>query len=116
MDPRPGSSPGGRTWSAACARHPLSRALRPGGLVLAALQDVALAYLRRDAGRTVPFWRMATEPVESLARRATALATGTVVECESVTGGGTLPGVTIPSAGVAVPGDRPPCSGPGIRR
>ena len=31
-----------------CARHPLARALRPGGLVLAALQDVALAYLRRD--------------------------------------------------------------------
>ena len=36
----------------ACARHPLARALRPGGLVLAALQDVALAYLRREP---VPF-------------------------------------------------------------
>ena len=33
---------------ATCARHPLSRALRPGGLVLGALQDVALAYLGRD--------------------------------------------------------------------
>src|SRR5581483_10080829 len=32
----------------ACARHPLYRAFRPGGLVLGALQDVALAYLRRD--------------------------------------------------------------------
>ena len=32
-----------------CARHPLARALRPGGLVLAALQATALAYLRRDA-------------------------------------------------------------------
>ena len=31
-----------------CARHPLYRALRPGGLVLAALQQVALAYLGRD--------------------------------------------------------------------
>jgi len=103
--PQAGVVAGRADLVAACARHPLSRALRPGGLVLAALQDVALAYLRRDAGRTVPFWRMATEPVESLARRATALATGTVVECESVTGGGTLPGVTIPSAGVAVPGD-----------
>ncbi len=28
-----------------CARHPLARALRPGGLVLAALQDIALSYL-----------------------------------------------------------------------
>ena len=30
----------------ACARHPLYRALRPGGLVLAALEQVALAYPR----------------------------------------------------------------------
>ncbi len=43
----------------ACARHPLYRALRPGGLVLAALQDVALAYLQRDRD-ALPFWRMAT--------------------------------------------------------
>ena len=46
---RPGSSPGGPTSSRAAPAHPLARALRPGGLVLAALQDVALAYLRRDA-------------------------------------------------------------------
>jgi len=103
--PQAGVVAGRADLVAACARHPLSRALRPGGLVLAALQDVALAYLRRDAGRTVPFWRMATEPVESLTRRAAVLAIGSVVSCESVTGGGTLPGVAIPSAGVAVPGD-----------
>ena len=103
--PQAGVVAGRADLVAMCARHPLSRALRPGGLVLAALQDVALAYLRRDAGRTVPFWRLATEPAEALARRAAALAVGTVVECESVTGGGTLPGVAIPSAGVAVPGD-----------
>ena len=87
----------------ACAAHPLARALRPGGLVLAALQHVALAYLRRDAGRTVPFWRMASAPLDELRRRAEAL--GTVVDCGSITGGGTLPGVTIPSAGVVVDGD-----------
>jgi len=103
--PQAGVVAGRADLVAICARHPLSRALRPGGLVLAALQDVALAYLRRDAGRTVPFWRLATEPVEALACRAAALGVGTVVECESVTGGGTLPGVAIPSAGVAVPGD-----------
>ena len=55
--PQAGVIAGRADLVAACARHPLSRALRPGGLVLAALQDVALAYLRRDAGRTVPFWR-----------------------------------------------------------
>lgn len=93
----------------ACARHPLYRAFRPGGLVLAALQEVALSYLDRSAGH-LPFWRMATAPVDELRRRAGALAEAVpgaeVVDCVSVTGGGTLPGVEIPSAGVAVDGDR----------
>jgi L-seryl-tRNA(Ser) seleniumtransferase len=93
----------------ACARHPLYRALRPGGLVLGALQDVALAYLRGDVS-ALPFWRLATVPAGELRRRAAAVATAAgggveVVDTEAVTGGGTLPGVTIPSAGVAVDGD-----------
>ena len=92
-----------------CARHPLYRAFRPGGLVLAALQDVALSYLARTADR-LPFWRMATEPLTSLRRRADAVVAaagiGRVEECSSVPGGGTLPGVEIPSIGVALDGDR----------
>jgi L-seryl-tRNA(Ser) seleniumtransferase len=90
---------------------------------LAALQDVALAYLRRD-GRAVPFWRMATTPVDELRRRADAIveAAGAgaggaggaggvdvdveVVECESTPGGGSAPGTGIPSVGLAVAGDR----------
>ena len=87
-----------------CRRHPLARALRPGGLVLGALQDVALAYLRRD-GAAIPFWRLATTPVDGLRRRAEALGVGTVVDCVSVPGGGSAPGLEIPSAGVAVEGD-----------
>jgi L-seryl-tRNA(Ser) seleniumtransferase len=90
---------------ATCARHPLARALRPGGLVLGALQDVALAYLGRTA-QHLPFWRMATVPVADLERRAEALGVGTPVATVSVTGGGTLPGVDVPSAGIAIDGDR----------
>ncbi len=89
---------------ARCATHPLARALRPGGLVLVALQDVAVAYLRREAG-SLPFWRMATEPLEALRARAEALGSGEVIETEAVPGAGSRPGVTIPSVGVAVPGD-----------
>ena len=88
----------------ACARHPLYRALRPGGLVLGALEQVALAYLARDGAR-VPFWRMATLPVDDLLRRAHAIGCGKAIECASVTGGGTLPGVEVPSAGIALDGD-----------
>ena len=88
-----------------CRTHPLARALRVGGLVLESLQEVALAYLRRDAGRTLPLWQMATCPVEVLRLRAAALGQGQVVDCQSVMGGGTLPERFIPSAGVAVDKD-----------
>ena len=88
-----------------CARHPLARALRPGQLVLGALQQTALAYLRRD-GEAIPFWRMTSVPVEELRARAASMIVGQVVECESVPGGGSVPGLTIPSAGVALDGDR----------
>ena len=55
--PQAGIIAGRADLVAACAAHPLARALRPGGLVLAALQHIALAYLRRDATATIPFWR-----------------------------------------------------------
>ena len=92
-----------------CARHPLARALRPGSLVLTALQQVALAYLRRD-GQAIDFWRMAslvTADLESRARRVVAdSGVGEVVQMASVPGGGTLPGTEIDSCGVVVDGDR----------
>lgn len=102
--PQAGIIAGRADLVARCAAHPLARALRPGSLLLNALQDVALAYLRRD-GDAIPFWRMASRPIESLRSRATALGVGAPVECASVAGGGTLPGVEIPSAGIAVDGD-----------
>ncbi|MEN3271701.1 MAG: L-seryl-tRNA(Ser) seleniumtransferase, partial [Actinomycetota bacterium] len=103
--PQAGVIAGRADLVARCAAHPLARALRPGGLVLGALQATALAYLRRD-GDAIPFWRMATTRVEQLRERATLLGVGEVVETASVTGGGTLPGVELPSAGVAVDGDQ----------
>ncbi|HET6966221.1 MAG TPA: L-seryl-tRNA(Sec) selenium transferase [Acidimicrobiales bacterium] len=103
--PQAGVIAGRRDMVDRCRRHPLARALRPGGLVLETLQQVALSYLRRDAGVTVPLWRMATTPVEDLRRRAGALGAGEPVDCRSVMGGGTLPSTTIPSAGIALDGD-----------
>ena len=102
--PQAGILAGRRDLVAACARHPLNRALRPGGLVLAALQETALAYLRRD-GDAIPFWRMAAAPIEGLRARAEALGVGKVVDTVAVAGGGSVPGQDVPSAGVAVDGD-----------
>ena len=89
----------------ACRRHRLARALRPGSLVLAALQHTALAYLRHDGG-AIDFWRMAALTPEQLRRRLGAYEGLTEVATAATPGGGTLPGVQIESVGVAVPGDR----------
>jgi L-seryl-tRNA(Ser) seleniumtransferase len=102
--PQAGVVAGRADLVAVCARHPLSRALRPGGLVLAALQETALAYLRRD-GQAIPFWRMASASVDELRERAAALGCGRVVDTVAVAGGGSVPGQEMPSAGVAVDGD-----------
>ena len=106
--PQAGIIAGRADLVAECAKHPLARALRPGSLVLGALQRTALAYLEGD-GHTIPFWRMAATPIEELRTRAKETyddAGLRVVEVASTPGGGTLPGVEIPSIGVSVRGDQ----------
>ena len=107
--PQAGIIAGRADLVAACGRHPLARALRPGGLVLEALQSTILHYLHRD-GSAIPFWRMASEPVESLLGRAQSIVAAvgpsiTTVHTDAVPGGGTLPGRTIPSAGIRYDGN-----------
>jgi L-seryl-tRNA(Ser) seleniumtransferase len=105
--PQAGIIAGRADLVARCARHPLARALRPGGLVLAALQELTLAYLRRDVAATVPFWRMAATPVADLRVRAEKIAAASdaeVVATKAVPGAGSAPGATIPSAGVRIDG------------
>ena len=88
----------------ACARHRLARALRPGALVLGALQQTALAYLSGD-GTSIDFWRMAALSSEELRVRLGAYDGIESVAVSSTPGGGTLPGAEIESVGVSVPGD-----------
>jgi len=102
--PQAGVIAGSRSVVDACARHPLARALRAGGLTLAVLQETALAYLRRD-GDAIPFWRMATVSLDVLRDRADAIRAGKVIETQAVAGAGSLPGTEIPSIGIALAGD-----------
>ena len=102
--PQAGIIAGRADLVAKCAAHPLARAFRPGGLVLSALQELAMAYLRRD-GDAIPFWRMAARTPTELRERATALGAGQVIDLMSVPGGGTLPTVEVPSVGVMLAGD-----------
>ncbi len=88
-----------------CGRHPLARALRPGGLVLASLQETLLAYLNGTAGE-IPLWAFAAATRASLRERAEGLGAGEVCDTVATMGGGSIPGSEIPSAGVRVSGDQ----------
>ncbi len=103
--PQAGVIAGRADLVATVARHPLARAVRADKMALAALQSVALAYLAGD-GDAIPLWRMAATPVGVLRERAEALAASVpgakVVDTEAMAGGGSLPGLTIPSCGVSV--------------
>ncbi len=94
------------------ARHPLARAVRADKMSLAALGATLIHYLRGEAEREVPIWRMisaAEEEIEARARRwAAPLGAGAeVVRARSAVGGGSLPGETLPSWAISVdPGER----------
>jgi L-seryl-tRNA(Ser) seleniumtransferase len=107
--PQAGIIAGDESLVAQCMSHPLARALRPGAMVLAALQSVALAYLDRRVVDDVPFWRMAAMPLDELRRRADAVVDAVpgaeAVALDALPGAGSAPGVTIASYGVSIEGD-----------
>jgi L-seryl-tRNA(Ser) seleniumtransferase len=91
-------------------RHPLMRAIRPDKLTLAALGATLVHYLRGEAEREVPVWRMISTPPDALEQRARSLAEqlgATAVESRSAIGGGSLPGQTQPSWAVALEAHSP---------
>jgi L-seryl-tRNA(Ser) seleniumtransferase len=92
-----------------CRRAPLARALRLDKLRVAALAATLAAY-ERDAADQLPVWRMAGTDVPALHARAETIAEACadldveVVALQAVLGGGSTPGATLPSAGVALTG------------
>tara|TARA_B100000586_G_scaffold55520_1_gene37799 strand:+ start:16985 stop:18274 length:1290 start_codon:yes stop_codon:yes gene_type:complete len=87
-----------------CAQHPLARAVRPGSLTMSALQEITISYLERK-GSSIPFWKMSTTSVDELKGRADKISAKFTTETNATPGGGTLPGVEIPSAGLKLAGD-----------
>ena len=104
--PQAGILVGQKDLVAKLKKHPLARAVRADKLCLAALTATLLHYLRDEATRAIPVWRMISMPlaaVEERARRWVAeLGAGEVVEGESTVGGGSLPGETLPTQLVAL--------------
>ncbi len=92
-----------------CRRHPLLRALRVDKVTLAGLAATLAHHERGEALREVPVWRAIAWTPEELRARAEAwrealgLPGVEVVEARSAVGGGTLPGVTLPTFALALP-------------
>jgi L-seryl-tRNA(Ser) seleniumtransferase len=88
-------------------RHPLARAIRIDKITLAGIAETLLHYVKGEAERAIPVWRCISLPLEEIERRAGEIARSvgepaTVVEGESVVGGGSLPGGTLPTRLVAI--------------
>jgi len=104
--PQAGIIVGRQEWVTKLKKHPLARAVRADKLCLAALSATLLHYLRDEATREIPIWRMIATPLAEIERRAQRwvleLGTGSVLEGESTVGGGSLPGETLPTQLVAL--------------
>ena len=92
-------------------RDPLARAMRPDKVTMAAVAQTLGLYRAGRATTDIPVWRMIATPLRDLRARAEAMAArigvaATVVELRSTIGGGSLPGETLPSAGLAIAGGR----------
>lgn len=88
-------------------KHPLARAVRIDKVRLAGLVTTLIPYLKGEAVNNIPVWRMISAPLDEMEKRAThwAQALGDlaqVIEGESMVGGGSLPGGTLPTRLVAV--------------
>jgi L-seryl-tRNA(Ser) seleniumtransferase len=99
-------------------KHPLARAVRLDKLCLAALNATLLHYLKDEAEREIPIWRMISARTETLRLRAQVWANALgsnmcagvtlptensmVIPGESAIGGGSLPGETLPTSLLAL--------------
>jgi L-seryl-tRNA(Ser) seleniumtransferase len=87
-------------------KDPLARAMRPDKATLAAVAATLGLYRAGLATTEIPVWRMIAAPPEALRARAQALAAQLpgcdVVSLRSTVGGGSLPGETLPSFGIAL--------------
>lgn len=94
-------------------RHPLARAVRIDKQSLAALLATLTHYLRREAEREIPIWRMIAMPLTVIEERAREwqkaldlpeAAASRIAAARSAIGGGSLPGETLPTKVLSLPG------------
>jgi L-seryl-tRNA(Ser) seleniumtransferase len=105
--PQAGIIAGKKQYVDKLRRHPLARAVRIDKIRLAGLIATLIHYVRGEATTKIPVWRMISAPVAKIERRARVWAEATnglgrVVDGESMVGGGSLPGGTLPTKLVVI--------------
>ncbi len=104
--PQAGIVVGTRDLVSRLERHPLARAFRIDKMSLASLIATLVHYLRGEAEREIPIWRMISSPVQLLEERAITWKKAVeeipgvqakVDYSRSAIGGGSLPGETLPT-------------------
>ncbi|HZW04212.1 MAG TPA: L-seryl-tRNA(Sec) selenium transferase [Anaerolineaceae bacterium] len=92
-------------------KHPLARAVRADKLQLAALAATLEHYLKDEAEREIPIWRMISAHPEAVRARACAwleqMGQGEAIPTVATIGGGSLPEETLPSFALALDVPRP---------
>jgi len=88
-------------------RHPLARAVRIDKIRLAGLVATLIPYLKGEALKVLPVWRMISMPLKDIEARGKVWAEefgdlARVIDGESMIGGGSLPGGTLPTRLVAI--------------
>jgi L-seryl-tRNA(Ser) seleniumtransferase len=91
-------------------RHPFARAVRIDKIRLAGLIATLIHYVRGEATSTIPIWQMISTNLNEIGFRAQSWASATndlgrVIDGESMVGGGSLPGGTLPTKLVAIGGE-----------
>ncbi len=91
-------------------KHPLARAVRIDKVRLAGLGATLIHYVKGEAVEKIPVWIMVATPLTVIEKRARAWeatigSMGRIIDGESMVGGGSLPGSTLPTKLVAIGGD-----------
>ncbi len=108
--PQAGIIVGKKDLIAKLRRHPLARAIRADKMALAALTATLIHYVKDEAEKAIPIWRMISLPLETIRQKARdwqealmqAGISSEVITGESTIGGGSLPGETLPTFLLAI--------------
>jgi len=107
--PQAGIIVGKKEYIEKLKRHPLARAVRIDKIRMAGLIATLIHYFKGEATSHIPVWQMISADLEEIHSRAKSWAVATnglgqVIDGESMVGGGSLPGGTLPTRLVGIGG------------